>query len=260
MTWPAIAACLLAVALSGGEAALELPRLSVPFLSSAPRGDADRADTAWASALVIPSLAPCRGGGQTADPGTEVRLGWTTAALWLRFTCRDADPFLPTTERDGDLYTGDAIEVFLDPVGDARMFVEVQANAGGAFTDILHLVTGDPHLLADGVLAIASREQWTMRAWNADGLRCTGLRQADGWTVDLALPAKPLLQRLGQTDWQAGQALRVALLRIDHPLAADGKRGFQAWSWGPVPNGRPHRAPGAYGHLVLAEPVSGPTK
>jgi len=94
---------------------------------------------AWAEAVQI-------------DWGTEP---WPTSfravsapdALWLRFDAVDSSPWYTYTNRDDRLWEEEVVEIFIDPDGDHRNYVEVEVNPANALCDLL-VEQGDPNLRA----------------------------------------------------------------------------------------------------------------
>ncbi len=214
-------------------------------------------DPAWTSAVVIPALGPSVKE-RTALPAlqaTTVRLLWDADTLYVRFDAVDNEIHLPpVVAHDADLYKGDVAEVFLDVVGDARTYVELQVTPGNVTLDQNILVTAaQPRSDPEGRLVgeIRERDLWFDRSYTMEGLRTAAAIRPDGWTVELAIPAKSALRRLGAKQFTAGQQLRANLLRYDWLLKADGTRDLIAMNWAPVIDGCPHLSPQAMGHLEL---------
>ena len=257
-----LSACLGAVLGAGGLPALAAaevpaapvrPQLAVPAAHAEPAVTAAEDDPAWNGAPAIPALGPCLGQSAADLPATSVAACWTPGCLFLRFRC--ADPVVVAAPADGDPYQGDAVEVFIDPQGDGRMYVELQVGADGRSHVQLWLMTAEARSGADGVLLpeLIRREQWAVPAWDCAGLRVAARPCAGGWLADVALPAAPLLRRGGTAAFTA-QDLRVNLLRLDYAAVGAGAPAPRLLAWSPVAPGRPHRSPQACGtfHLVTS--------
>jgi hypothetical protein len=238
-----------------------LPVLQVPRAVVAPRMDADLADAAWKNAAFIPALTLSQGkaSADLVPLATRVLVLWSAEYLYVRFVCEDDEIYAPLQGHDAPLYEGDAVEVFIDARGDARQFIEVEVAPNDSVFDALHLLTSPAHSDADGVLSakILACDAWSFPEWNLDGLRtATGVLARDGkargWIADIALPAAPLLKRLGKTAF-APLKLRANFLRYDHRLTSNSSkpRALIAMNWSPVAWGRPHRSPQRMGFLKL---------
>lgn len=242
------------------------PVVDVPRAAETPRVLAEAGDPAWkgpSAGVELKPLfkVPVSRGGETAF-ATRVELRWDAQFLYVRFWCRASEaPWAPQGDlRDGAHHTGDVAEVFIDPVGDARQFVELQVSPANGIFDKLYLLTGEPRSNPNGVLLdeVLKRDQWEFPEWNWQGLRSAASVWSEGgtsvgWIADLALPAKPFLRRLNRPDYQQGMTLRAHLVRNACPLdaGASSGRAFLSYSWVPVPLGRPHRAPVLMGELRL---------
>ncbi|MDR3708081.1 MAG: carbohydrate-binding family 9-like protein [Capsulimonadaceae bacterium] len=231
-----------------------LPSVDVPRCTVAPLLTASPGDPAWKNAGRIESLPLMRGprsAGQEPTT-THVLLLWDDARLYVRFVCDDRD--IVVSRPGKPLFSGDTVEFFIDPVGDAREFVELQINPDNARTQYIHLITA-PVVASDddGVLckAIMQRDDWTFTEDGMPGLVTATNRVAtavdgEGWLADIAVPAAPLLRRLEGTHF-APMALRMNFVRYNcfHGAAP------VAMAWSPVVWGRPHRSPQRMGTLRL---------
>lgn len=78
---------------------------------------------------------------------TSFRALSTRDALWLRFDAVDGSPWYTYTDRDDKLWEEEAVEIFIDPDGDHRNYIEVEVNPANALCDLL-VEEGDPNLRA----------------------------------------------------------------------------------------------------------------
>ena len=252
----------------GGEPCAEAtevvgpPLLQVPQAVVRPTMTAAVNDPAWTTAAVIRALGPAINHQRTVDqvlPPTTVRLLWDADFLYVRCEATDAEIYLPFKEHDADLYRGDVAEVFLDTVGDARQYFELQVSPNNATLDQNILMTAsEAHSTDDRRLVeeIFTRNLWFDRSYTMTGLRSAASIQPAGWIAEFAIPAESALHRLGQKQWKAGQSIRANVLRYEWQLeqgekATAGKRGLIAMNWAPVMEGCPHLSPQAMGTLEL---------
>lgn len=249
MRLPALLAC--ACLLPAVEPVLTVPRAAV-----APLVTADPADPAWAGVPAI-ALGPVENPTPGASlPPTTVQAQWLPEALHLRFACRDDEIHAPIRGRDAMLYQADAVEAFIDPVGDGRAVYEFQVSPNADLFDQLILCTApEMRWQADGIWAVPPHETWFLLEWNnRSGMRvaakAAALPDGPGWLADLAIPAE-VLQRSGRKAFAPG-TLRAHLVRVDHQAGADGKRLFATATLAPYPNGNPHRTAARMARLELA--------
>lgn len=258
-----LALCALVSTLAAADPRPPLPVLTIAHAEATPKLDADPADPAWAKAPALPGLGLTIG----ADPGdealpTEVRLLWDAQFLYVRFTCRQTGIDAPFASRDQPHYKADVVEVFLDPVGDGRQYFEIEVSPKNQIFDALFTLTTEPRANENGRLLpdVINRNLWNSVDWNCESLRTatrlqtTATGETTGWVADLALPAAPLLRRLGLTKFEP-LTLRAHLLRYHwtEPYAdpAPPSRRLIAMSWATVEKGCPHISPGAMGFLKL---------
>jgi len=237
------------------------PRVVVPKAGSLPALTADATDPAWKAAAQLAPFTlslPWRPQAPRVPPETEVRLLWDADALYVRFLCKDDHIDTPIHGHDAPIYQGDAVEIFLDPVGDSRQWIELEFNATNDVLDQLFLCTGEPRTdsslrLTDEVL---SRDVWAILSWDMHGLKSAAGRwsvggKEIGWIVDVSIPAPELLKRTGLRHFRP-MTLRGDFLRYKW-LPGLPKRELISSNWSPVGFGCPHQSPAAYGEIVLEE-------
>lgn len=248
---PVRALTLLLAACALGAA--ERPSLQVPAASAPPAIDGSLDDPVWAAAAVVDGLSPARGAKRPAifdRLGTEIRLLWDADALYVSFRCQDDEPWAAgTIEHDGNVYMDDVVEVFLDPQGDGRQWMEFQVNPLNTTLDLMSLNVGDGAAQPNGRL-VSTADLFSFRAWEATGLRTATGRIPGGWSAELAIPAAALTKRSGGGPLTA-RTMRGNLMRYDHPPKGDGGRELVHMNWAPVAHGCPHISPAAMGELVL---------
>jgi hypothetical protein len=240
------------------------PSLPVPFLATElPLEKIDRND-AWKQAAVIDHFdLPLGVESEAAPASTKVAVLWTRQNLLIRFQCAASSitrlPGVSVAARERDLpyYRADCVEVFLDPVGDGRAYIEIQASPDNGIMDGIYLYTAGVESAPDFTVKpdITNRDAWFFKEWNMAGLRSAAAVQLDsaspGWAMVLVIPAKDLLRRLGKSEFAAGMTLRANFLRFDY----SSKLGQPAviTKWARVPSGRVHRAPAGMGWLILVD-------
>jgi hypothetical protein len=235
------------------------PSISIPRCTAPPALTAAEFDPHWKTAAPIGELTMSLGEDATGlQPiPTRVLLQWDPSNLYVRFECQDDDFYCPVKGRDAELYRGDAVEVFLDVVGDGRQYFEIQANSNDDLFDQLITITAPviiqgPHGRLDDL--IVQRDFWPVPEWNMPGLRWKGKRSTHGWIVDMAMPAASALHRTGQTEFRVNDSLGAHFMRYDYPLG--NPRRLLAMNWAPVAYGCPHISPAAMGTVHLVENLS----
>lgn len=151
---------------------------------------------------------------------TRVSAAWTAEALVLGFECRDDDISDPYRKRDDPLYLHEAVEVFLDPDGDRRDYVELEVSPAGTRFDASFQARRQG---MDRNFDPASR----VAAWVDGSLNRPGDRDR-GWSVELVLPFDQLVGR-GRRPPPAGDCWRANFFRLDKSRSGD-----EASSWRPT--------------------------
>ena len=144
--------------------------------------------------------------------GTHVRTAWDAREWRVLFEADDTYPWATLTKRDGQLWTEEAVEVFIDPVGDLESYFEIEINPLGTVCDLVLRRT-----------ASGWRKEF---AWDVEGLGSLARLTPGGWAAELAIP----FGALTGLPLEAGGYWRVNFLRIDRPGGAGAEGDLSAWS------------------------------
>jgi Domain of unknown function (DUF5916) len=171
-------------------------------------------EAAWQQAALIPNLSQ-----QSPHPGgptpfrTEVRILVDGDTLYLGVTCFDPEPSriaVHTMQRDGDMDGDDTVAFVLDTFGDRVTGYYFRVNAAGAHQDGVYSDPENIPLDWDGI--------WDVRARTGP----------EGWTAEIAIPARTLRFPTGQSFWgfniersvpRDRVTLRLAGISLDARLA-----------------------------------------
>ena len=156
--------------------------------------DGDLAKPAWLGAPEV-ELVRAVDGAPTRQR-TGLRLLWDDENLYAAFSVVDDDIRATHTRRDAPLWEEEVVELFLDPWGAQRLYVEIEVSPANVVFDALvvnRAREGDPRRALDA-----------MAAWNCAGLRSAvqidgvlnGGPVSRGWDVELALPIRQLAPRV----------------------------------------------------------------
>ncbi len=239
-----------------------LPEWNVPMTEQVPVIDGSL-DDLWAQAPLIEGLSTASDHPETPSalvttPATEIRLLWDTNALYVFFTCwDDRIDYNETLERDDNLFKHDVCELFIDPVGDARQWMEIQVSPIGQVLDMVYHLPVEPEITKGGRLTerLVKQDLQGDRAWTADGMQvATGRVMHEGrtvaWTVEMSIPAETILAMRGMQSFEE-ISLRLNLVRYDWEEDASGQRTRNQLNWVPVLSGCPHISPTKMGILTL---------
>lgn len=237
------------------------PELDVPRAAAAPVLDGRLDDACWPGAALIPGLRPFLGDDAQARIDrlpTEIRLTWSPEALYVAFSCRDDEVYASPRAAGlkASLHQGDVAELFLDPLGAGRFWIELQVNPLGETFDQVFCQVTAPEYWASGRLSDESLRRGLLhfsQEFALRDLRHAVTRSATGWTVELAIPAAELGRYRGWTELRP-MSLRANLVRYDWEAdPGTGKRRLLGMLWSPTAGGCPHISPARMGTLHLVD-------
>jgi len=234
-----------------------LPSLRAPRTATPPVIDGSLDDRCWARAATISGLKPSLEPTSAIPPSpTTVRVLWDSGFLYVGFECVSRDIFFTgRNKHDDKLYLEEVCEVFLDGMGDARQYIEVQVNPAGVNVDAMHVLTRRPDYTRQMrfTAKFGATDRWLFKEWEMEGLRTAARLTAAGWSAEFAIPAEAIMKRRGAKAFSPVR-LRANFVRYEHPLSkAAGKRAFVPQSWSTVLLGCPHISPARMGFLNLVE-------
>ncbi len=155
--------------------------------------------------------------GRPARYGTEVRVLWDGDALYGGFSCQDDEVWVSPGRKDDDaIYEDEVVELFLDPSGAGRDYLEIEVSPANVRFDARF-----PSRRSD-LTAARAWSSGVRTAVEADGALTVGsgspvdekgtveAMPARGWTVELALPWTAL-----GLHPQGGEYWRMNLYRLE---------------------------------------------
>lgn len=231
------------------------PQVKVPFTQEKINVDGKDDESAWKNAAVIQLREPAFG--ERKNPIREklpakVLLTYDKNYLYFTIICMDRNDRPAGEKHDDELHRGDAVELFIDGIGDHKQYFEIQMNTRDLVRDVNYLFTGTAAELDENGILRDGRNQWDDPCYNIPDFKhkSSFLYSNDGkktgWRIEAALPAKALLRRSGQTQFSKGMKIRANFVRLKH----EGKE-MHSLFWSPTVFGRPHRSPGRMGTLIL---------
>jgi hypothetical protein len=196
--------------------------------STPPVIDGKLDDPAWQQAQVTEPFTrfdPDRGDGK--DLQTTARLTWDDQNLYVAWEAQDPDVWSDLKDRDAQLWENEVVELYVDPNGDGKDYLEIEVNPRNAVVD-LKIPGAQKGVPLDVPGAIK---------WNAAGLRTavsvagTADNREDtdtGWTVELAIPWSNFADQ-ATVPPRVGDAWRMQLYRIDRSNRLPHPQ-FSGWS------------------------------
>ena len=173
---------------------------------------------------------------------THARALWDDEALYIGLSARDTDIWATITERDGNLWDEEVLEVYLDPGGDGRNYLEIQVNPLGTLFDALF---PEP----------TNRDLPVARAQTVEGMEVGHYvngtvedrsRRDNRWSIELRIPWSSLPDFEGPPG--DGTVISANFYQYDRP--SDGSTLTSAWT--PVHGGSFHQ-PDKFGQIMLVD-------
>jgi hypothetical protein len=169
------------------EAGRPVARAARIETSEAPTIDGDLSDVSWAKATVIDDIRQRQPDpGAAASERTVVRIMYDANNLYFSVYAYDSQPdavVVRSRARDGQILTGDNIQIALDPGLTRRnSYVFMMGPSGGRW-DGLRLNN------------LEELPQWDT-LWEGRAMRVP-----DGWVAEIAIPFRNLSYEPGQEDW-----------------------------------------------------------
>lgn len=166
---------------------------------------------AWAQAVQINHfdriLAPYN---QVLHP-TRARMLWDDAHFYFAFACEDEDVWAIYQREDDELWEEEVVEVFIDPDGDGRDYLELEVNPLNTVVD-LAIQQLTPTWAVDIDWDIAGLRT----AVRVEGTVNDSLSLDKGWTAEIAIPWDAMVGRIGGGGRpDPGDTWRLNLYRIE---------------------------------------------
>jgi Carbohydrate family 9 binding domain-like len=146
-------------------------------------------------------------GSGSAQNRVEAKLIWDDERLYFAFDCEDTDVFATMKRRDEHLWEEEVVEMFIDPDGDGKNYLELEVNPLNTFLDIFILTPVVP----------IPYESYTIPAkWavNVKGSVNDSSDRDGGWTAEIELPLKEAVTAANLPP-KDGDKWRLGLYRIE---------------------------------------------
>ncbi len=207
--------------------------------------EADWAGATWTDPFLLYS--------SPAHFRTQAKMLWDDTYLYIAFVCQDSSLWTTYTQRDGNLYRNDVVEVFCDPDGDGLNYCELEVNPLNVVAD---LTLNKPY-------SSGGSSNW---AWNLDSMKTAVW--VDGtvnvldsldkqWICEMAVPFKGI-KSLAPTKAfppHPGDSWRIQLARQDY--VQGGSTAIEQTTWNPTDAANWPHVPSKFGQITFSgDPVS----
>jgi hypothetical protein len=180
-------------------------------------------ELAWEQAVQINSFNRILNHYSPVAFPTRARMLWDDEFFYFSFSCIDDDIWALYDQEDDPMWSEEVVEVFIDPDGDGRNYLEVEVNPLNAVVD-LRIESIEP--------------EWrSSKDWDIAGLK-TAVRlhgtvndasdKDRGWSVEIAIPWSAMTDPdKGEIDGggrpQAGDTWRLNLYRIERQAGREAR-------------------------------------
>lgn len=174
---------------------------------------------AWEHAAQINDFERILNDYDAVEWSTRAKMLWDDTYLYVAFTCADGDMWAIYEQEDDKLWEEEVVEVFIDPDGDGRNYLELEVSPTNTVVDLLiHSVEPE----------FSSSVEWDI-AGLLTAVQTYGTVNDDsdvdqGWSVEIAIPWSAMAADVtgGQrpvpgTDW------RLNLYRIERKAGREAK-------------------------------------
>lgn len=142
---------------------------------------------------------------------TRAKMLWDDDYLYVGFACQDPDIWAIYEKEDDRLWEEEVVEVFIDPDGDGRNYLELEVNPLNAVVD-LKIHSLQPEWKAEIDWDIVGLQT----AVQVQGTVNDSLSQDLGWTVEIAIPWSAMAGQIdGGQRPNPGDTWRLNLYRIE---------------------------------------------
>ena len=142
---------------------------------------------------------------------TRAKMLWDSSYFYFAFVCQDADMWAIYDQEDDPMWSEEVVEVFIDPDGDGKRYLELEVNPLNAVVDLLiYAVEPEWHSSKDWDIA------GLKTAVRAHGTVNDSLALDRGWTAEIAIPWAAMADSITGGDRPtAGDVWRLNLYRIE---------------------------------------------
>jgi len=181
-------------------------------------------------------------GSDSAVSRVEAKMLWDDSNLYFAFECDDTDIVGTMKKRDEHLWQEEVVEIFIDPDGDQKNYIELEVNPLGAFLDLFVLTPVVP-------IPYESYNIPAHWAVKVDGTVQNSSDRDRGWSVELALPLKEAVTAPNLPP-KNGDKWRLNLYRIER------KPKEQLIAWSPTLKPSFH-TPARFGEVIFSTRKAG---
>lgn len=196
-------------------------------------------EPAWARARQTDNFVSPNDGSEM-ELETWAKVLWDDTHLYIAMRAEDPDIWSTLTQRDGDLWDEEVLEVYLDPGNNGQNYLEFQINPLNTVFDAVFAQATNRDLPAARAVDIAGVET----AVQIEGTLDNRSDEDTAWIVEMKFPFASLPSSTGAPG--SGETMRANFYRYDRSGTAD----TRYFAWSPVGGGTFHN-PDRFGVMTF---------
>ena len=173
--------------------------------------DGNLDEFSWVKSNQINSLDRILNDYGQVDFPTRAKMLWDDEYFYFAFVCQDADMWSIYAGEDDHLWEEEVVEIFIDPDGDGKDYLELEVSPSNVIVDLLiYAVSPEWHSSIDWDIA------GLKRAVQVHGTINDSLQLDRGWTAEIAIPWAAMADSVsGGSRPAPGDIWRLNLYRIE---------------------------------------------
>lgn len=183
--------------------------------------------------------------GAKPELSTKAQMLWDAKNLYIAFTVFDNHIWATMKKHDKPLWLEEAVEVFIDPDGDGKDYIELQANCLGTTLDLL--------MNKEFVKGGHTNYKWNLKGFTV-GIDTISFTEKDckKWICEMSLPFKSILSvaPIMNCPPVVGDSWRINVCRIERDVSH--KDTMEATCWNQTDN-RGFHAPDKFGRILFKD-------
>ncbi len=180
---------------------------------------------------------------------TKAQMLWDNRYLYIAFAVTDNYIWATMKKHDKPLWLEEAVEVFIDPDGNGKDYIELQANCLGTTLDLL--------MNKEFVKGGRTNYNWTLKGFKV-GITIDTVSYEEKnnnlWICEIALPFQSILSVAPSLNCppEINDSWRINLCRIERDPSH--KDSFEATCWNQTDD-RGFHAPDKFGRIIFSDRV-----
>lgn len=183
--------------------------------------------------------------GIKSKTSTVVKAVWDDNYLYVAFIAQDTSIWADITKNDGELWTRDVAEVFIDTNGDSTNYAEIGVGPNNVYYD--YILPTRPEFNNWKI-----NTKWTLKGFifKVSSVASISNKKADpGWILEMAIPFNHIPAPSTIHKPKANEVWRVNFCRIDFDINNTSSVRYYAWNpTGAIAFHRPFK----FGKLIFA--------